>query len=117
VRVEIVDVGQCGAGIGDGLAHGLDRPVAGRVRIGDAVAGQRVAVSCQFGIDARAALARRVPLFQHQEARAFAEHETVARGVEGAAGALGGVVVRRHRVEQTKARQPHRVDHRIEAAG
>ena len=43
--VEVVDIGQPRAGIGDGLAHGLDRPVARRVRVGDAVAAQRVAVT------------------------------------------------------------------------
>ena len=51
--VEIVDVGKLRASICDGLAHCLDRPVAGGVRIGDAIAAQRVAVSCQLGVDSR----------------------------------------------------------------
>ena len=65
------------------------------MRIGDAVAAERIAVAGQLRVDARAAPARRLPLLEHQESSALAQNEAVASGVERAAGALRRVVVRR----------------------
>jgi hypothetical protein len=77
----------------------------------------RVAITGQLGIDARPSAAGRVPRFEDEQAGALAEDEAVARGVEGAAGSLGRLVVRRQGTEQTEARQADRVDHRVEAPG
>ena len=117
VRIQVVDVGGRGAGAPQRLPHRLDRAVAVGRRIGDAVARQRIAVAGQLGVDVRAAPARRMPFLEHQEARAFAQQEAVARRVERAARALRRVVVRRERRQQAEARDADRTDHRIEAAG
>ena len=85
--------------------------------IGDAIAAERVPVTGQLGIDPRPAPAGRVPRFEDEQAGTFAEDEAVARGVEGAAGSLGRLVVRREGTQQTKTRQADRVDHGVEPPG
>ena len=105
VRVQVVHLLEPRAGVAERLAHRLDRPVARRMRVGDAVAPERVAVAGQLGVDPRAAPARRLPLLEDEEAGALAEHEAVARRVERAARALGRLVVRRDRAQQAEARR------------
>ena len=61
VGVQVVDVFRPDAGIRERLAHRLDRAVAGRMGIGDAIAAERVAVAGQLGVDARPAPAGRAP--------------------------------------------------------
>src|SRR5512143_2145684 len=87
------------------------------MRVGDAIAAERITVARQLCVDAGAAPAGGAPLLQHEEARPLAEYEAVARAVERAAGALRRVVVCGQRAEQAKSREASRVDHRIEATG
>ena len=62
VRVQVVDLVEPRAGVAERLPHRLDRPVARWMRVGDAIARQRVAVARELGVDARAAPARRLPI-------------------------------------------------------
>ena len=90
--VQVVHFFRQDAGSRKGLADRLDRPIAGRMRIGDAIAAERVAITGQFGIDPRPSPAGRVPRFEDEQTGALAEDEAVARGVEGAARSLGRLV-------------------------
>ena len=115
MRVHVVDVGGRRVRVGERPAHRLDRPVAGRVRVGDPVRGERVAVAGQLRVDPRAARDRVLEGLEHEEARALAQHEAVAGGVERAARARGRVVVRRDGAQQAETGEPHRAHHRVEA--
>ena len=115
MRVQVVDLDRCCTGTPQRLPHGLDRTIAVGRRIGDAIAGKRIAIAGQFGVNVCAAPARRVPFLQHQEARAFAQQKAVAGDVERPARALRGIVVGRQRRQQAKAGDADGTDHRIVA--
>ena len=98
------------------LLHRLDRAVAVRRRIGDAIAAQGISVAGKLGVNFRAAFHGGIPIFQNQKSRAFAEDKTVARQIERTARALRRFVVRRKRAEQAKTGQADGIEHRIVAA-
>ena len=108
VRVEVVDLIQRRASIVERLPHRLNRPIARGMRIGDAVAAQRITLAGQFGVDVSTAPPGRLPLFEHEESGTLAQNEAIATGVEGSAGALRRIVVRRDGIEQAKTGQADR---------
>src|SRR5262245_37475024 len=87
------------------------------MRVGDAIAAERVAVAGEFGVNPRATLACCVPVLKHEEAGAFTENKAVPRGIERAACSFGSVVVGGERSQQAKGSDTGRVQHRVEASG
>ncbi len=85
----------------------------GLVRIGQMRGVATRAVARQLGVDARPARQRVLTLLEREHARALADHEPVALGVEGAAGALGAVTQRRERAQVAVAREHHGRDRRV----
>ena len=82
VRVHVADRIRWQPGILERPPHALDRPAAVLGRRGDVVGVGRHAVAQDFGVDPRAAAARRFQFLQHQHAGAFAKDEPVALPVE-----------------------------------
>src|SRR5580704_7253620 len=117
VGVDVANLGRLSPGILKRPAHGLNRAVTRRMGVRNPVTAERIAVAGNFSVDAGAAPARRLPFLQHDETGALAEHEAVARAIEGAAGALRCVVVGRKRAEHAEAGQPQWIYHRVKAAG
>ena len=90
VGVDVVDVGGGELGIGQRFAHGDDRAVALGMLVGDAEGVGGRTIADDFGEDFRAAGLCVVEGFENDHAGAFAEDESAALGVEGAAGAGRG---------------------------
>ena len=86
VGVDVVDIGRLELGICEGRLHGLDRAEAFGVLIGDAESVGRRSIAHHFGEDLRAAFLRMLERFENDHARAFAENEAGAVGIERAAG-------------------------------
>ena len=98
VGVDVVDVGGRELRVGQRLAACDDRALAFGVLVGDAERVGGRAVADDLGEDRRAAALRVLERFEDDHARAFAEHEPAAVGVERAAGA------RRVLVERSRGR-------------
>src|SRR5262245_31169643 len=92
--------------VGKRLFNGLNRPVAVRWRIRDAIAAARVSVASQFRVNFCAALFRRAPVFEYEKRSTFTEHKAVARGVERTAGFFRRVIVRRECAQQAEGGKP-----------
>ena len=117
MRIDVVQIFHRQPRAGQRLAHRLNRPVAGGMRVGDAIAAERIAIAGQLGVDVGAAFPGGVPFLEHQESGTFAEDEAVARRIEWAAGSVGLIIVRRECAQQAEARKPDGVQHRVVAAG
>ena len=107
VRVDVVHVFGREVGL---LQRATQRPrqprAAGR-RLGDVVRVRRRGVADDLGVDVRATRARHLQILQHQHARALAQHEAVALGVEGAARAGRIVVMARERAHVVEGGHRH----------
>src|SRR5262249_22047347 len=102
VRIDVIHIFWRGTRVREGLLHRLDRTVARRMRVGDAVARERVAVASEFRVDPRSPLARGFPLLEDEEAGTFPEDEAVAGCVERTARALGRLVIGWNGAEQAE---------------
>ncbi len=89
VGVDVVDVFWREVGVGEGFLHGGDGAFAFGMLIGDAEGVGGGSVSDDFGENRCAAFFGVIERFQNHHAGAFAEDESAALGVEGAAGARG----------------------------
>ena len=117
VGVDVVDVGGGELGVGERFLHGDDRAAAFGVLVGDAEGVGGGAVADDFGEDRRAALLGVVEGFEDDHAGAFAEDESAALGVEGAAGAAGGFSLAvGEGGEAVEAGDAEGVDHGVRAA-
>ena len=117
VRADVADVLGAEARVVERRAHGGAGAGAGLVGVGQVRGVAARAVAGQLGVDARAARERVLALLEHEHARALADHEAVALGVERAARALGAVAQRRERAEVAVAGQDDGRDGGVGTAG
>ncbi len=115
--IDVANLERGRSGVGQRPAHRLDGPVARGMGVRNPVAAERIAVAGNFGVDAGATPARRLPFLEHHKPRALAQHKAVAAAVKRTAGAIWDLIVEGQSAQHTKAREAHRIYHRVETAG
>ena len=116
MRVEVLDAIGRQPRILEGQRHHPPHAVAVFGRRRQMVRVGAHPVPDQLGQDRRAAALGHRALFQHEDARTFADDEAVAAGVPGTAGAFGRVVARGQRAHGGKAGDAQRRDAGLGAA-
>ena len=101
--VDVLNVVDRAPGVGDRVAQRAGRVLARWIRLGNVVGVRRQAVARHLGQDRGASAQGVLELFEHQNRRALAQHDAVARCVERAARALGIVVARRAGTDAVEA--------------
>ena len=103
MRIDVADLIFANTGIGDDQLHAAHRAFAFFRRGGDVIGVTVHAVPNQLRIHTNSAPPGVLQLFQHDDTRAFAEHEPVSVLIERAAGFGRFVVPERERFRGGKA--------------
>jgi hypothetical protein len=115
--IDVTDIGGVQSAGAQGHFHATRRAFAPGRRGGEMVGVRRVAVADNLAINFRAAGLGVLQFLQHQEARAFAHHETVAFQVKRARGAFRLGVAGAHGAHRAKSADAHRHNRGLRAAG
>src|SRR5262249_11314425 len=117
VRVDVVDVGRVEAAVPERVGHAARGPCSVFRRRGDVVRVGGQPVPGKLAIDPRTARSGVFQFLQHEDARAFAEHEAVAVDIPGTAGCRRIVVPRGQRARRAEAADSERTYRGLGAAG
>src|SRR5580692_8618469 len=116
VRVDVADVFRLELGVLDGGAHDAVCAVAVGGGLRDVVGVAGHAVADDFGEDGGVAFLRVLQGFEDEDAGAFTNYETVAAGVERAAGVSGIVIASGERFHGSETADAHGGDSGFRAA-
>ncbi len=117
VGVDVVDIGRCQPGIGDGVAHRADDGAAVRVGAGTVEGIGTLPAAEHKAQDLRPACAGRALILQHQRCRTLAHHEAVAGFLERPGRALRLLVAGGEGREEREADQRLRLHRSVGADG
>ena len=116
VRIHIVDLFGFNAGVLNRQAHHAERSIAVYRRAGDVIGIAAHAITDDFGQDVRTAPPGMLELFEHQNARALAHHESIALDIPGTRGFLGFIIALRKRAHGGESADAHGSDASLRAA-
>ncbi len=117
VRVHMHDLRRVQVGAVEQVLQGVRDAPALRLRLDDVVGVRGDALADRLRVDAGTALGGVLGGLQDEHTRALAEDEAVPVDVVGARGALGVLVVLRHRHHVAERGDGQRVDRRLRTAG